>query len=262
MRITTSLIRALTLAALALASTMAHADRDALWKIIDGRCMPAALAGMPPLPCARVEIAAGREHGWVLFKDRRGVLQYLLMPANRIAGIESPVLENADASNYLAEAWRSRDLLDQLHGRRLPREAVSLTVNSARNRTQDQLHIHISCVRRDMRARLLAAQDDISGAWSPLRGGWMQRAWYVRRIDEATLAKTNLFADVAAHIPEAADDMGRVTVAVVAATFRDGTEGFVLMSSLFDPADSNSGSAEDDIQEHGCSILRELGAEH
>ena len=254
----TELLPAVVLLLIALASTSARADRNVLWKIINEQCMPAFAAGESPKPCARVEIPSDREHGWVLLKDRRGVLQFLLMPSSRIAGIESPALEEANATHYLAQAWRSRDLLDQLHGHPLPRDAVSLTVNSARNRSQDQLHIHISCVRRDVRARLLAAQDEISEAWSPLQGGWMRRAWFVRRIDEAVLARLNPFVDVAEHVPEAAADMGRATIGVVAATFKDGKEGFVLIASLFDQSDSASGSAEDDIQEHSCRILEDI----
>src|SRR5450830_978559 len=73
-------------AALALltASGQALADRDVLWKIIDGGCVPGAASGQIPPPCKRVEMPAGREYGWAVMKDIRGVLQYLLLPTARI----------------------------------------------------------------------------------------------------------------------------------------------------------------------------------
>ena len=97
------------------------ADRDALWKIIDGGCVPGAASGAMPPPCTRVEMPAGREFGWAVMKDRRGVLQYLLLPTARISGVESPELLQPGAPNFFAQAWHARDLLDQLNGRPLPR---------------------------------------------------------------------------------------------------------------------------------------------
>lgn len=250
------LLRAAALMAFAAASTAAHADRDALWHIIDTQCVPEATAGAEPAPCARVQLHPDRNHGFVLLKDRNGVLQYLLMPTARITGIESPLLEQLGATNYFAEAWRARELLDQRNGAPLPRDAVSLTVNSIERRSQDQLHIHISCVQPELRARLLAAQDEISMTWAPLPGGWLRHTWFVRRVEAPTLDGVNLFVDAAAHVPGDAADMSQVTVGVVAAQFADGHEGFVLMASRFDPADRSSGTAEGDIQDHDCAIVR------
>ncbi|MBV8379403.1 MAG: CDP-diacylglycerol diphosphatase [Paucibacter sp.] len=251
-----SLFRAGALLALALACSAARADRDALWHIIDTQCVPEALSGAAPAPCARVQLAPDRAHGWVLLKDRAGVLQYLLMPTERITGIESPLLEQPGATNYLAQAWRARDLLDQRNGTPLPRDVVSLTVNSIKRRSQDQLHIHISCVQPELRARLLAAQDEIGRQWAPLPGGWLRHAWFVRRVEAKTLDGVDPFVDVQAHMPGAADDMGLATIGVVGVQFADGADGFVLMAARFDPADPSSGTAEGDIQDHDCAIVR------
>ena len=246
---------AAALLTLATASSPALADRDALWKIMDTTCVPAAGAARMPPPCARVEMPGDRDHGWTLIKDRRGVLQYLLLPTSRIAGIESPVLLNRDTPNFFAEAWRSRDLLDRLRGQPLPRDTVSLALNPIQRRSQDQLHIHISCVRPELRTRLSAIEADISTAWSPLQGGWLNHSWYVRRLDAETLDGVNPVADVAAHVAGAADDMGIVGVSVVGMTFKDGKPGFVLMATRWDNSDLTSGSAEHDVQDHDCGVL-------
>ena len=249
-----SLVRCAAFALGAICST-ARADPDTLWRLIDTRCVPEALAGAAPAPCARVDLSPDRDHGWVALKDLKGPLQFLLMPTARITGIENPSLESPTATNYFAQAWRERDLLDARHGSPLARDAVSLTVNSRARRSQNQLHIHISCVRPELRARLLAAQADIAPTWAPLPGGWLRHAWFVRRVETTTLDAVDPFADVEAHVPGAAVDMGAMTIGVVATRFDDGKDGFVLMASAVDPADPSSGSAEDDLQDHACTLV-------
>lgn len=236
------------------------ADRDALWKIIDGGCVPAAASGVMPPPCTRVEMPAGREFGWAVMKDRRGVLQYLLLPTARISGVESPELLQPGAPNFFAQAWHARDLLDQLNGRPLPREAVSLTLNPVRRRSQDQFHIHISCIRPDLQARLQSAEADLRPDWSPLPGGWHGHNWLVRRVDGDRLDGVNPIADIAAHVPGASADMGAMGIGVVAMSFKDGRPGFVLMATRRDDGDPTSGIAEHDIQEHDCSVVKGVAA--
>lgn len=243
------------LLSLALFAAAAQADRDALWKIVDGQCVPAAAASaaMPP-PCAQVN----RGEGWVTLKDRRGALQYLLLPTAKIAGLESPELLRADTPNFLARSWQERALLDRLRGRPLPREAVSLTVNPARRRSQDQLHVHISCTRPELLARLADAEPELTTHWTPLRGGWFGHAWYVRRVDGDTLDGLNPVAEAAAQVPGAAEGMDRLGLSVVAMNFRDGGPGFVLMATRWTPDDPTSGSAEHDVQDHDCAVLRDV----
>ncbi|MBW8843951.1 MAG: CDP-diacylglycerol diphosphatase [Burkholderiales bacterium] len=239
------------------ASGAAHAaDRDVLWKIIDTGCVPGSATGQMPPPCTRVEMPAGREFGWAVMKDRRGVLQYLLLPTARISGVESPELLKPGTPNFFAQAWQARDLLDQLNGRPLPRDALSLTLNPVRRRTQDQFHIHISCVRPELQARLQAAEADIASEWSPLAGGWRNHSWLVRRVDGDRLDSVNPIVDVATHMPGALDDMGAVGVGVVAMTFKDGRPGFVLMATHRDDADATSGLTEHDIQDHDCAVVK------
>jgi CDP-diacylglycerol pyrophosphatase len=59
---------------------------DALRKIVLQQCVPNQQQHQNPAPCAEVNLKGG----YVLFKDRNGPLQYLLMPTYRINGTESP----------------------------------------------------------------------------------------------------------------------------------------------------------------------------
>src|SRR5258708_14403718 len=139
-----------------MAPTMAHAvDPSALWKIIDGKCVPDMRDHNDPAPCTVVNLAIG----FVILKDRYGATQFLTMPTVRTPGIEDPALLAPAAPNYWDPAWRARALTENLAGKPLPRESLSLAVNSAYGRSQDQLHIHIDCVRRDVRAPLAAHRD-------------------------------------------------------------------------------------------------------
>ncbi|VTO15486.1 CDP-diacylglycerol pyrophosphatase [Klebsiella variicola] len=44
--------------------------------------------------------------------------------------------------------------MSQRHGAPVPDNAISLAINSRSGRTQNHFHIHISCLRPDVRAQL------------------------------------------------------------------------------------------------------------
>ncbi|XLM23387.1 CDP-diacylglycerol diphosphatase, partial [Chromobacterium piscinae] len=46
--------------------------------------------------------------GVAVLKDRNGALQYLLIPTEKVSGIESPRLLGDDAPAYWREAWQAR----------------------------------------------------------------------------------------------------------------------------------------------------------
>ena len=58
------------------------------------------------------------------------------------------------APNYWAQAWHARRYVDQRAGRVLGRDELSLAINSVYGRSQDQLHIHIECIKPAVRAAL------------------------------------------------------------------------------------------------------------
>lgn len=73
---------------------------DALWRIVSQQCLPNQQMHNSPAPCAQVDTQAG----FVVFKDRNGPLQYLLMPSAKITGIESPTVLDAATPNFFAQA--------------------------------------------------------------------------------------------------------------------------------------------------------------
>jgi len=93
-------------------------------------------------------------------------------------------------------------------------------------------------------------------SWTPLEGGWMGHPWWVRRVTGEDLAGIDPFRDVAQHLPGAKEAMGRWGIGVVAARFADGRDGFFLMAGPVDLLAGALGSAEHDVQDHDCAVLR------
>jgi CDP-diacylglycerol pyrophosphatase len=225
-------------------------SRSALWRIVSTSCIPATLSGGTGR-CAEVSLAKGVESGFVVFKDRHGPLQYLLMPTRRVTGIEDPFLLSADSPPYWAQAWRAKRWMEVSNGRSIPRDAVSITVNSAWGRSQNQLHLHVSCVRADLRSFLQSVPTIDSEIWTSIRGGWMGHPYEARKLVAETLDGQDLFKDVA---KDHAGDMGRQAIAVIATQF-NGHDGFWLLRTQTDLSAMWFGSIEGDVQDHTCSVL-------
>ena len=117
---------------------------DALRKIVLQQCVPHQQQQQNPSPCAEVNLKGG----YVQFKDRNGPLQYLLMPTYRINGTESPLLLDPLTPNFFWQAWQGREIMSG-HG---AGSSIALAINSRSGRTQNHFHIHISCLRPDVRA--------------------------------------------------------------------------------------------------------------
>jgi len=145
-----------------LAPLSARADPNALWKIVHGTCVPHVLAHAGPAPCASVDLA---DH-FALLKDQRGATQYLLIPTDRITGIESPLLLAPNTPNFWAFAWAARSDVIAKAPRKLSPDEVGLAINPPWGRTQNQLHIHVDCVKSTVSARL--SEVSLGDTWVPI----------------------------------------------------------------------------------------------
>jgi CDP-diacylglycerol pyrophosphatase len=232
-----------------LISAAQAADPSAIWNIENGKCVPHMRESHDPAPCSIVDLDAG----YVVLKDINGATQFLLMPTARIGGIESPEVLAPDAPNYWDQAWRARTLTEQRAGKPLPRETLSLTVNSSSGRSQNQLHIHIDCVRPDVRDALAALRDAIAARWVDFPVPLVGQHWRAFRVNGENLGTVNPFRLLASGEP--AVDMARHTLAVVGMTWENQEPGFVLLDGTVDLAAGNRGSAEI-LQDHDCALAR------
>jgi len=137
----------------------------------------------------------------------------------------------------------------------MPRETLSLAINSAVGRTHNQLHIHIDCVRADVRDALRRARAQIGRHWAPLPVLLVGHRYQAMRLDGERLDDRNPFKLLARGEPGAAADMGHHTLVVVGMWYDDGGAGFVILDDHADPAHHDVASGED-LQDHDCAIGR------
>ncbi len=230
-----------------------HPNGQVLWHIVHDQCVPDQREHGSPAPCAEVSLAAGEDHGFAVLKDRTGASQYLVMPTHRITGIEDPQILALGATNYFAPAWAARRLVEERLGTRLPREDASVAVNSIYGRSQDLLHLHVDCLRVDVRDALRQYGPRIGYKWSrrdtlTLAG----QPYHVIRIDGDDIAGLDPFRRLAEGMVVPRGQMRAWTLVLAGATFDGGRPGFFLAAGRADPARGDNGSGED-LQDHDCT---------
>lgn len=222
---------------------------DVLWKFISQQCVPDMEKNHQPAPCEKVDLSAG----YVLFKDRVGPLQYLLMPVSKITGIESPLLLEKHTPNFFALAWNERHLLSDKNHSPVRDSDLAMTINSESGRTQNQLHIHMSCLRADIRQRLKELAPGLTEKWQSLT--LRSHPYLLRVLTPAELEQQSVFMRIAQEIPGAAGQMGDYGLALTA--LPDGR--LVLLAIKKQLLKGNMGSAEE-LQDHQCGILKQTTA--
>ncbi len=220
-------------------------DPNALWQIVHTRCVPHQQEFASPVPCISVDEQAG----YAILKDRAGKTQLLLIPTARLSGIEDPAILAPSAPNYWEPAWRATQIVEALGDKQLPREDLSLAINSLYARTQNQLHIHIDCIRPEVAKALHTYGSQIGDSWAPFPAHIGRTPYRAMRVDTLQQHGANPFQLLARAEP----DMSRETLAVVGATFANGDPGFYLLESRADPTIPYSGAA-DELQDHDCAI--------
>lgn len=240
-----TLLLFILISGLVIAAIHLQKNSDALWQIVSDKCEPNQRAAGMPAPCQRVDL----KNGYALLKDLNGPLQYLLIPLAKIAGMESPALLEPATPNFFAFAWRSRAQLAVRRGTPIADSALSLAINAQYGRTQNQLHIHISCLRPDVRRTLDGLAPVLSSRWQ--REKLRQHTYLLRTLTLPELAQQSLFIRIASEIPNAHGEMGKYGVAMAA--LPDGRLAVMVLERNW--LLLNRGSAEE-LQDHSCQILQ------
>jgi CDP-diacylglycerol pyrophosphatase len=226
------------------------ADPNALWRVVHNLCVTDMVVSGLPAPCTTVDL----KRGYALLNDIRGATQILLVPTRRMNGIESPELLSPTSPNYWQYAWDTLPLLEKRAGRPVRREDVGLAINSVYSRTQNQLHIHIDCVRADVRRILQQDEHEIGFRWSRLNISLAGHYYKVRRLEGAALGSRDPFKLLASGDAKARADMGGETLVLIGASFGRGAPGFFLLSDRAD-FDNNDVAAGEDLLDHRCAVL-------
>lgn len=226
-----------TLAVAALPATAAEPGsgsvRDRLREITQTECVPHWLKARDPAPCLTVKLTRARPmRGFCVLPDRKGGAHLLLIPLEPVSGIESEDAWDARGPNYFEEAWEARDEVAKLAGHPIPPEDIGLAINSMYTRSQDQLHIHMACVRPSVHEQLMEAAPEIGKDWSPIV--IRSTRYEALRLMGKDLGATNPLTLLAQRLPGARQSMGAYTMLVAGMRFKEGP-GFVVLAAKFAP---------------------------
>jgi CDP-diacylglycerol pyrophosphatase len=223
----------------------AAVDSDALWKIVHGLCVFDQTHLHTPAPCAAVDLKNGEEQGSAVLKDLLGKTQFLLIPTRRLTGIEDPQIGADAVPNYWSAAWAARGFVANAAQADLRREDIGMAINGVGARSQGQLHIHIDCVRPDVRGALERQQEEIGVDWGDFH--LLGRAYRARRIagEEPSPDPFRLLAEDRKSSPLRDDSL-----AVLGARFTGDKPGFILLAQQ-----TPGGHAHiEELLDHSCAL--------
>jgi CDP-diacylglycerol pyrophosphatase len=203
--------------------------RMVLWQVVRACVADFKLTGKP-FPCLEVDISGGEESGNIVLRPPL-MDDTVLAPTRRIKGIEDPFLRSPEAPNYFDAAWRARAFLEDSDGEAPERDNIALFVNSAIVRTQDQLHIHVSCLRPYARRTLAAVAPKVPiGEWAQIGQVVPHTMFWAYRIPGTELASVNPFRLAAEELGDKTSGPGDLTVVVVGARVDDDDQFLILAS--------------------------------
>jgi len=227
--------------------------RNALWEVVHNVCVPGQLQDHDPKPCLKVDLNGGIDRGFAILRDPRGGTQFLLIPTARIAGIESPIVRELDAANYFAFAWEVRTNINEALHQNLPRDEIGLAINSGVSRSQDQLHIHFSCVRADVFEALHKNEKRIGNHWAPFHVPLFGQHYMAMWVPGEHLSPHNPFRLLTEGMPNAALNMADRTLVVMGFTRAEGTQGFVILAGELNVQKGDLANGEE-LLDHSCHI--------
>ena len=136
------------------------------------KCVAASQhTGGLPHPCEFVS-----KRGFVVMKEAHQ--EHLFVPTAVVTGVEDPAIVASNARPYWLYA--SEQVTRHFKGR-APWQ-VGLAINSKAGRSQDQLHIHMTCIKKTVSDALHHAK--ISSAWSDVSLGG--HTYHVRHVTSLT----------------------------------------------------------------------------
>ena len=246
---------ALLAAAAALATLSAAAaaqNREALWGVVELCRINYQITGAA-FPCLEANVADGVQRGYVILRPPVGDPDFILSPTRKISGVEAPGLAADGAPNYFNMAWGQRSLLATGGRAPIPHEDVGLAVNSELSRTQDQLHIHMGCLSRDVKQSISAIAPELSpNRWRRLSRPIRGLQFWARTIGQDSLAGVNPFRLVTESLPDASEDRGAVTIVVAGARSAAGRDDFVLLAEVGDRSQDLPHAAGSDLLRRSC----------
>ena len=82
---------------------------NALWQVVHRLCVTDMRINRRPAPCTMVDLA----QRFAVVRDIDSATQFLLVPIDRITGVEDPGLLAPSSPNYWRYAWDAREFLEK-----------------------------------------------------------------------------------------------------------------------------------------------------
>lgn len=218
---------------------------NALWQIVSQQCVPNQQQNHDPAPCLKVDLT----EGYVLFKDSKGPYHDLVMPTEKVSGIESPILQADRTPPYFAQAWNNREHISSELDKPLKDAWVSLAVNSKYGRSQNQLHIHVACLRQDVYNALGEQAEQLDQQWRPLAVKLVGHQYLARKLAGTDLTQEDPFRLLQNYVVEQGDSIGNYGLALAVSPQGE----MLLLANRLKLTDLNLGSAGE-IQDYRCEV--------
>jgi len=247
----------LAIAVCAMATTLATAyayaigfDRAALWQVVRACVADYQLTGAP-YPCLEVNLSGGEERGDVVLRPPL-MRDLIVSPTRRSVGVEDPSLLSAESPNYFDAAWRARSWLKSEDGHEPERDEIALVANSAVVRVQDQLHIHVGCLRPAARRALVSAAPTVPvGSWVRLGPVTPHSVFWATRVEGTDLTHVAPFRLAADALADKVANRALLTVVAVGDRVDD-KDGFLILASYVNAKGAWWPVGSDDLMDRRC----------
>ena len=240
-------------AAVAIGWPASAGERGLLWRVVQTCVANHTLTGAS-FPCLDVEMPTGHDAGYAVLRAPLERLHIIVTPTVRTIGIEAERLRAADAPSYFHDAWLARHFVTDVLTLKPGRSDLAMAVNSRPGRSQDQLHIHVNCLRQDVH-RALRQRKTNSATWVALSILPHAPRYWALDIQSDDLSGRNVFQMVATGLQIRPDDMADMTVVVAGADDVGGKPGFTVLArqrqvGTFDEAHGEA------LLDHACRAFQ------
>ena len=234
----------------AFAKSATGLDRLALWPVVRACVADFKLTGAP-FPCLKVDLSSDEERGYVVLRSPL-LNELIVAPTREIVGIEDPFLQLAGAPNYFNAAWRARSFLRGADGRAPERDEIALVVNSVVARTQDQLHVHVGCLRPHPRLMLAAAAPNVPiGKWARIGNVVPHVMFWGMRIRGTDLSDIKPFSLAAEAFGDKVGHRGDLTIAAAGVRV-EGDDQFLILASYAEATGAWLPVSSSDLLDENC----------
>ena len=192
----------------------ADPSRDVLWAALK-TCVIAKKVADRTFPCLDVDLGDKERPGTAVLRAPGEPTHIVVMPTDTVPGLEAPALRGVRGVTYWRAALSARHFVSDEMKDRVPVGDVGLAVNSARGRSQDQLHIHLDCMKPQVLAALKTHGHGIRATWAVLPVPLAGDRYFALRVPAAEAERFNPFAALG-RLPGRRPDLRETSFAALA----------------------------------------------